>query len=604
MVVEPRGASPLTDRAPQGTFGPLAKRPRVERLFEPARKLKGDLVICHADVLHEVRRAVDFDVGPVDRVAQAEASILGAVDPTVEGTHEVGVVDAVVPIKPTTRGVATNLRLARSALEKVGGVGAHERTVIRNPVKGRSCYAPPRMARKGPKLVVVSNRGPYRHEGKERWVRSAGGLVAALDPVLQKRGGVWVSAKQAKDFDSMKVPAPRLEYELRYIALKRSDERGFYEGVSNAVIWPLLHGFPPTIRVGSAPWPNYVNANRAFAEMTLSTSAPSDLIWVQDYHLMLVPGLIRAKRAKARVGWFCHIPWPSPDTFGILPWREEILEGLLGADLLGFHLPEYAEHFRECVERFTPHRVSRDAIEHRGRTVKTTAAPIGVPVDDLQALAVDPNVAREVDRIRQTMGNRKLILCVDRLDYTKGIPERLAAFEGLLRKERAARRRYALIQIMVPSRTDVKAYSDLKKEIDRMVGDINGRHSETGLIPIHYFYRNLSQRELWAHYRAADVAWVTPLRDGMNLVAHEYVTARADGGGVLVLSEFAGAAKHLKAAVLVNPYDVGAMTDAVHRALHMKQAEIRKRMKALRTEVMRLDVHHWADDYIATLEAV
>ncbi len=463
------------------------------------------------------------------------------------------------------------------------------------------------MAKKSRKLVVVSNRGPYRHEatrGKERWVRSAGGLVAALDPVLQKRGGVWVSAKQAKDFDAITVPAPQLEYDLAHIALKRSEERGFYEGVSNAVLWPLLHGFRPTIRVGSAPWASYVSANREFADVTLSTSNPSDLIWVQDYHLMLVPGFIRAKRPKARVGWFCHIPWPSPDTFGILPWREEILEGLLGADLLGFHLPEYAEHFRHCVERFTPHRISRSTIRHHSRTVKTIAAPIGVPIHDLEALAIEPDVEREVGRIRQTMGNRQLILSVDRLDYTKGIPERLAAFEGLLRRERSARKRYALIQIMVPSRTDVKAYADLKKEIDRMVGDINGRYSETGRIPIHYLYRNLGQRALFAHYRAADVAWVTPLRDGMNLVAHEYAAARTDEEGVLVLSEFAGAAKHLEAAVQVNPYDVGAMTDAVYRALHMKRAEMRKRMRALRAEVRRLDVHRWADKHIAELEGV
>ena len=463
------------------------------------------------------------------------------------------------------------------------------------------------MAKKSRKLVVASNRGPYRHEatrGKERWVRSAGGLVTALDPVLQKRGGVWVSAKQAKDFDSITVAAPQLEYDLAYIPLKRSDERGFYEGVSNAVIWPLLHNFPPTIRVGNAPWSNYVNANREFADVTLSTSSPSDLIWVQDYHLMLVPGFIRAKRPKARIGWFCHIPWPSPDTFGILPWREQILEGLLGADLLGFHLPKYAEHFQQCVERFTPHRLSRGNIKYRNRTVKTITAPIGVPVDELQALAIDPDVDREVARIRQVMGNRQLILGVDRLDYTKGIPERLAAFERLLRQDRTARKRYALLQIMVPSRTDVKAYADLKEEIDQMVGDINGRYSETGRIPIHYLYRNLSQRALFAHYRAADVAWVTPLRDGMNLVAHEYAAARTDEDGVLVLSEFAGAAKYLKAALMVNPYDVGATADTVYRALHMKRTEMRKRMSALRAEVMRLDVHRWADKYIAALERV
>lgn len=463
------------------------------------------------------------------------------------------------------------------------------------------------MAKKKRKLVVVSNRGPYRHEatrGKERWVRAAGGLVAALDPVLQKRGGVWVSAKQAKDFDSITVPVPQLAYDLAYIALKRSDETGFYEGVSNGIIWPLLHNFPPTIRVGDAPWPNYVNANKEFADVTLSTSGTSDVIWVQDYHLMLVPGFIRARRPKATVGWFCHIPWPSPDTFGILPWREDILEGLLGADLLGFHLPEYETHFLECVKRFTPYRVSQNTVRHRNRTVRTVTAPIGVPVEDLQALAIDPDVEREVGRIRQAMGNRRLILGVDRLDYTKGIPERLSAFDALLRQDRHARKRYVLMQVMVPSRTDVKAYADLKEEIDRMVGDINGRYSDTGNIPIHYQYRNLSQRALFAHYRAADVAWVTPLRDGMNLVAHEYAASRTDEDGVLVLSEFAGAAKYLRAAVLVNPYDVEAMTDAVRQALNMKRPEMRKRMRALRNEVMRLDVHRWADHYIAALESV
>jgi trehalose-6-phosphate synthase len=223
-------------------------------------------------------------------------------------------------------------------------------------------------------------------------------------------------------------------------------------------------------------------------------------------------------------------------------------------------------------------------------------------MDDLQALAIDPDVGREVDRIRQSMANRQLILGVDRLDYTKGIPERLAAFERLLRRDKVARTQYALIQVMVPSRTDVKAYADLKEEIDRMVGDINGRYAETGCVPIHYLYRNLSQRALFAHYRAADVALVTPLRDGMNLVAHEYAAARTDEDGVLVLSEFAGAAKHLEGAVLVNPYDVESTTDAIHRALTMKPAEKRKRMRALRAEVMRLDVHRWADGYIGALE--
>ncbi len=461
------------------------------------------------------------------------------------------------------------------------------------------------MPKRGRKLIVVSNRGPYRRasiRGNERWVRSAGGLVSALDPVLQQRGGVWVSAKEAEDFDTVTVPGPRIEYDLAYISLRKADQRGFYEGVSNAVIWPLLHGFPPTIRVGDAPWNTYINANAEFADVVLQSGRSNDLVWVQDYHLMLVPGMLRAKRSKARIGWFCHVPWPSPGTFGILPWREQLLDGLLGADVLGFHIKEYVDNFLQCVERYTPYQVSKGEVQFRGRSVRVIAAPIGIPVQELQTLSIDPDVEAEAFRIRDTVGNRKIILGVDRLDYTKGIPERLLAFEGLLRKERNAQKKYVLIQVMVPSRTDVQAYADLKEEVDRMVGDINGRYSDSGRIPIHYLYRNLSQRALFAHYRAADVALITPLRDGMNLVAHEYVASRSNDDGVLVLSEFAGAAEHLKQALLVNAYDVNAVTAAIGEAVNMPLEEQTKRMKALRSEVRKLDVHKWADQYVRDLE--
>ena len=463
------------------------------------------------------------------------------------------------------------------------------------------------MAKKTRKLVVVSNRGPYRQEvtrGRERWVRSAGGLVAALDPVLQERGGVWVSAKQAKDFDTVAVPGPRLEYDLAYISLSKATQRGFYEIVSNAVIWPLLHSFPPTIRVGNAPWKSYLTANKQFAEVVLQSSHGNDLVWVQDYHLMLVPQLLRAERTRAKIGWFCHVPWPPAHLFGILPWRNEILDGLLGADVIGFHVKEYVSHFLECIERFTNYKVSRGVVHCGGRKVKVISAPIGIPVKALQALSADPDVETEVQRIRHSVGNRKMILGVDRLDYTKGIPERLLAFENLLKQSKSARNKYVFVQVMVPSRTDVLAYAELKDEIDQMVGDINGRFSETGRIPIHYLYRNLSQRALFAHYRAADVAMITPLRDGMNLVAHEYVASRTDQDGVLILSEFAGASEHLKEALLVNPYDVQGVTQALNLALHMPSKEMTQRIKSLQKVVLKLDVHRWADKYIRELEAI
>ncbi len=457
-------------------------------------------------------------------------------------------------------------------------------------------------------LVVVSNRGPYRQEsarGRQRWVRAAGGLVAALDPVLISQGGVWISAKQAKDFDTVKLERPDVGYELATVSLARSEQKGFYDGVSNAVLWPLLHSMATTVRLSEAPWSSYVSANRAFADVTLASSKPRSLIWVQDYHLMLVPAMLREKRSKARVGWFCHVPWPPPDIFGILPWREDVLEGLLGADLLGFHTDDFVVQFLECVERFTDYEVDykKQIVWCGDRPVRAMTAPIGIAVRDREALASDPGVLAEVDRIRQGIGHRRIILGVDRLDYTKGIPERLSAFEKFLRTDRLARERYVFVQVMVPSRTDVRAYAELKSEIDRMVGDINGRYAITGRVPIHYFYRNLDQTQLTAHYRAADVALVTPLRDGMNLVAHEYVASRVQNDGVLVLSEFAGSSHYLKDALFVNPYDLDAVKQTLSRALSMSRKEMAERMRQLRRHVVKLDVHRWADRFLKTLES-
>lgn len=454
-----------------------------------------------------------------------------------------------------------------------------------------------------PRLVVVSNRGPFRREGS-RWVRSAGGLVAALHPVLRDRGGLWIAAKQAKDFDTV-IDGPKVDYELPTVRLSPKVSDAFYMGVSNAIIWPLLHGFATTIPVADAPWPDYVEANERFAAKTLESSKPRDLVWVQDYHLMLVPGMIRKSRRKQRIGWFCHVPWPPSVRFGILPWREEILEGLLGADVLGFHTDEYVAAFLGCVEAYSPHAVdhARGVVRVGKREVRVIAAPIGISVDTIDTLARGEEVEEALVNLRAKTGGRRILLGVDRLDYTKGIVERMRAFDRFLAKDRSARERVLFVQIMVPSRTDVQAYADLKDEIDRLVGDINGRYATTGIVPLQYFYRNFDQRRLLAHYRAADVALVTPLRDGMNLVAHEYVTCRIHENGVLVLSEFAGAAAFFgDDALLVNPYDVDGIAAALERALAMPATEASTRMRALREKVRALDVHRWADSFLAELE--
>lgn len=428
--------------------------------------------------------------------------------------------------------------------------------------------------------------------------------MTALDPMLRARGGVWVSAQESDAHSEIPVEGPELDYDTRAVRLSRQRQQAFYSGVSNAILWPLLHSFPTTTRVGEAPWEEYVRGNRAFVEEVIAASGPRDVIWVHDYHLMLMPAMLRRKRKKARIGWFCHVPWPSPDLFEILPWRRDVIDGLLGADVLGFHTEVYAQNFLECVERLTDVGVdhARRIVRHHDRTTRVIAAPIGIPVEQLTSLAADPEVRNRAEELKRRVGGRRILLGVDRLDYTKGIPERILAYERFLRASRSARTDFVLVQVMVPSRTAVEAYAALKAEIDRMVGSVNGRFAATGNVPIHYLYRNLDPTTLFAHYRAADLALVTPLRDGMNLVAQEYVASRVDEDGALVLSEFAGAAEYLREAFLVNPYDIGAIAAAVKTALSLDRRKLKQRMRSMRAEVLRLDVHHWADGYLSALE--
>jgi trehalose 6-phosphate synthase/phosphatase len=456
------------------------------------------------------------------------------------------------------------------------------------------------------KLVVVANRSPYRAtsaRGRRRLVRAAGGLVTALDPVLRNQGGLWVSAQDTDH--PMVVDAPEdIGYALQQVALPRAVQQGFYGSFSNAVLWPLLHSFPATIRIGEAPWDAYVAANQAFADCAIRHGGARDRYWIQDYHLMLMPRMLRQRRPRSRISWFCHIPWPSQDLFRILPWRYELLEGLLAADVLTFHTGSYARNFLRCVEFLTDYPVDHSAMTvqtDRG-LVRIKCEPIGVPVGEIQTLAGDPMVLGFVEKLKESIGHRRIILGVDRLDYTKGIEERILAYERFLRQNRATRNQFVLVQVMVPSRTDVEAYRTLKDEIDRMVGDINGRFGATGRVPIHYLFQGLSQHQLLAHYRAADVALVTPLRDGMNLVAQEYAAAHIDGDGVLILSEFAGSAEYLTSALLVNPYDIVTLSDTIREAVEMPEKERRRRMQSIRAEVHKLDVHLWAEHCLRALD--
>ncbi len=467
------------------------------------------------------------------------------------------------------------------------------------------------------RLVVVSNRGPLRSQvssGRRRWVRSPGGLVTALDPVLRDRGGLWVSAEEAEpEPGETTVEIPRLGYDLHAVRLGRAERNGFYAGVSNALLWPILHSMPPTIRPGEVPWGHYEKSNQVFANAVLEGTKPRDQVWIHDYHLMLVPRMVRnglpaRRRDHQRIGWFCHIPWPNPDLFEILPWRLTLLEGLLGADVIGFHTEGYVQNFLSCVKRLTPFevRVRTKEIVLGDRVVKVIRCPIGVPVKEQAALGASAPVQIRSQQIRDRVSGRRILLGVDRLDYTKGIPERILGFERLLRKDRALRKKLVLIQLMVPSRTDVEAYAKLKQEIDGLIGSVNSRFSSTTQVAIHYLYANLDAPELFAHYLAADVALVTPLRDGMNLVAQEYVAAGmslTNRKAALVLSELAGSADYLQGAWQVNPYDLDGIAAAMEAALGADNRETQRRLAQLGRAVEALGVHRWAQQFLSVLEA-
>jgi alpha,alpha-trehalose-phosphate synthase [UDP-forming] len=372
--------------------------------------------------------------------------------------------------------------------------------------------------------------------------------------------------------------------------------------MSNSTFWPLYHDAirPPEFR--REWWWRYVEVNERFAKAAAAAAHPGDLIWVQDYHLQLVPKMIRALRDDVRIGFFLHIPFPPEELFAWLPWRVQILEGLLGADVVGFQTYQAAQNFSRAARAFTAAEGSDTLLTFEGRKVHAKSFPIAIDTRWFEQTAASEKVSRQAADIRRKVGKRKILLCVDRLDYTKGIDHRLMAFEEMLRRGNVSVDDCMLMQIAVPSRERVADYAELRTRIEQMVGRINGEYSGPGQIAVHYFRRNLQREELVAYYRAADVMVVTPLRDGMNLVAKEYVATRVDGSGVLVLSEFAGAARELRRALLVNPRDEEGMASTMEAALSLPEDEARQRMAFLRTMVRRHDVFEWASQFVEALK--
>jgi trehalose 6-phosphate synthase/phosphatase len=454
------------------------------------------------------------------------------------------------------------------------------------------------------RLILISNRLPVttvRTLEKEDFLApSAGGLVAGLGPIHESGNSLWIGSLAGEIDDARRAELEKSR--LIPISLPRERARRHYEGYSNGVLWPLCHYFLESIEYDPQDFEAYRSVNERFADTVARHARPGDHIWVHDYHLMLLPMMLRERIPGARIGFFLHVPFPSSEVFRVLPQAEQILKGLAGADLIGLHTFDYVRHLATAYRRICGSGVERGAIEWEGGRCHIRALPLGVDAKRFAALAATPGAERRLTNWRRRTAGRQVVLGVDRLDYSKGLLLRLEAYHKLLREEPLLRKSVVFLQLCVPTRSAMQQYSRLKQQVEQRVGEINGEFGELGRMPIHYMYRSVPPEEVAALYRLADVAMVTPLRDGMNLVAKEYIASRQDNSGVLVLSEFAGAATELGEALVVNPWDLDGTAQAVARALRMDAEEQGGRMSALRRRVAENTAQRWARSFLEALD--
>ncbi len=467
------------------------------------------------------------------------------------------------------------------------------------------------------RLAVVSNRLPIvvSRGDKGKWDISpgAGGLVTALSPVLRDRGGLWIGwpGNSSEELQSsffldelLSRGAAQTGYTLKPVSLTEEEVRKYYFGFSNEILWPLFHDLPTRCNFDPCYWEVYRAVNARFAEAVREHTQEEDYVWIHDYQLALVASELKRLGVERHTGFFLHIPFPPLDVFLRLPWRFQILDGLMQHDLIGFQTARDRKNFIGCVRALT--RGVR--VFGRGhvcklvtpdREVRVGAFPISIDFDEFSHVASDTEVSKQARTIRANLPNRQLILGVDRLDYTKGIPNRLQALRNALERHPELRRRITLVQVVVPSRETIREYDNMKQEIERLVGEINGQYTEVGWTPVTYIFRSLNRRELAAYYRACEIAMVTPLKDGMNLVAKEYCASRTNEDGTLILSELAGAAAQLHhGALLVNPYDVEGVANAIHQAFIMDHHDRHTRMKNLRRSIRKQDIFAWVNSFL------
>ncbi|MEE6389673.1 MULTISPECIES: trehalose-6-phosphate synthase [Microbacterium] len=460
-------------------------------------------------------------------------------------------------------------------------------------------------------FVVVANRLPVDRvvgpDGEETWRTSPGGLVAALEPMMRRVHGAWVGWPGQPDVELEAFDADGIH--LIPVALSSEDVADYYEGFANDTIWPLYHDVIAPPQYHREWWDAYVRVNRRFAEAAAAAAAQDGTVWVHDYQLQLVPQMVRELRPDVTIGYFHHIPFPAHGLYAQLPWRDQVLRGLLGADVIGFQRAQDATYFLTAVRRRLRYEVKGSSItvpdQGGSRTAIAKAFPISIDTAPYLELAAREDVRARAAEIRASLGNpKRILLGVDRLDYTKGIGHRIKAYGELLEDGRLDVEDVTLIQVASPSRERVDAYAHLRDEIELAVARINGDHDTVGHSAIRYLHQGYPREEMVALYLAADVMLVTALRDGMNLVAKEYIATRTDNRGVLVLSEFTGAADELRQAVRVNPHDIAGLKDAIMEAVEMSPAEQGRRMRSLRRRVLDNDVNAWSSSFLQALADV
>jgi trehalose 6-phosphate synthase/phosphatase len=457
------------------------------------------------------------------------------------------------------------------------------------------------------KTIIISNRLPVKITAKDgiyTFVPSEGGLATGLGSIYKNGNCVWLGwpGLIVENEPQKKVIDKKLaELSLYPVYLTTEEINQYYEGFSNEIIWPVFHYMSTYARYENSYWEYYNLVNKKFCEAFLKIYEPGDVVWIHDYHLLLLPKIIRTAAPNATIGFFQHIPFPSFELFRLLPWRTTLLEGLLGADLIGFHTYDDARHFLSACNRLLSIQSELNTVIFEDRKVVVEAFPMGIDDKKFVGLTNDKEVLNNIEHLNSTFNNIKLILTIDRLDYSKGILQRLQAFDLLLEHRPDWREKVSLYMIVVPSRDSVAMYKELRNEIDKLVGNINARHRTHKWTPINYFYRSYPLEMLSALYQFADVCLVTPMRDGMNLVCKEFVASRKNSNGVLILSEMAGAAKELIDSIIVNPNNITEISHAMLAALNMPAEEQRRRMKRMQELVTKYNVHQWVNAFMLRL---